>query len=213
MPNASSPIPSTIACLHPSDPSSFGGRHQTGSFASGRCGLFVRPSWSSLDLTRSQPQLFRHGVRTILRRYPDDPNQAFWDTYGQGQLLPAGMKQLQAYGVWLMTRYGSFLNSTYSPSRVYVRSTDYDRTLQSSYALLSGLFRSSSTLAWTDVDDQSASIPIPVHTIPLDKDDVIVVIVAHSNSFPLMIRCRFSGVWSGACEVRTIRSINCPSQR
>ena len=50
------------------------------------------------------------------------------------------MKQAREYGQHLRKKYNGFLNTLYNRSDVLARCTDYDRTLQSSYTLLSGLF-------------------------------------------------------------------------
>lgn len=116
--------------------------------------------------------MFRHGIRTVLINYPNDTNQAYWDKYGLGQLTPKGMKQLQDYGSFFKNKYSSFLNPTYSKSRVYARSTDYDRTLQSTAAFLSGIYTPNSDQVWTNVNGQSNWLPIPVHTTNLSTDNV-----------------------------------------
>ena len=114
----------------------------------------------------------RHGVRTVLRTFRNDVNQKFWDTYGPGQLLPAGMKQLQDYGEYTMKRYSNFLNSTFSPTRVNVRSTGFDRTLQSTSAFLSGAFKPADFQKWTTNDGQTNWLPIPIHANDISIDTV-----------------------------------------
>lgn len=84
--------------------------------------------------------------------------------FGLGQLLPAGMKQMQDYGVYLTKRYENFLNLTYSPTRAFVRSTGYDRNLQSAEALLSGIFQPSSFQKWTSIEGKTGFMPIPIHS-------------------------------------------------
>jgi hypothetical protein len=120
--------------------------------------------------------MFRHGARTVLITYPNDTNQAYWNKYGLGQLTPIGMKQLQDYGIWFKNKYMAFLNPIYDKTRVYARSTDYDRTLQSSYAFLSGIFQPSDYQSWSPIANQSGYLPIPVHTTNLSTDNVIILI-------------------------------------
>lgn len=108
----------------------------------------------------------------MLRNYPNDINQAYWDTFGLGQLLPPGMKQLQDYGVYIAKKYINFLNLTYSASRVYVRSTGFDRTLQSTEAFLSGVYQPSSFQKWTTIDGKTGFMPIPVHSNEKNIDPV-----------------------------------------
>lgn len=116
--------------------------------------------------------MFRHGSRTVLLDYPNDINQAFWYKYGLGQLVPAGMKLLQDYGTFFNNKYSSFLNQVYNRSRVFARSTDYDRTLQSTTSFLSGIYKPSADQKWTTVDGQSNWYPIPIHTANLSNDNV-----------------------------------------
>ena len=49
------------------------------------------------------------------------------------------MKQCSNHGQYLRSIYSDFLNPIYNKSEVIIKSTDYDRALQTAYALLSGL--------------------------------------------------------------------------
>ena len=80
------------------------------------------------------------------------------------------MKQSREYGQYLKRRYRNFLNSTYYKSNVLARSTDYDRTLQSSYALLSGLYPPGQS--FQRFDQKFNWQPIPVHTTSKASDTV-----------------------------------------
>ena len=116
--------------------------------------------------------MFRHGVRSVLLKYPNDTKETLWKKYGGlGQLTPVGMKQLYNYGAFLKQKYHGFLNPTYDRTRVFARSTDYDRTLQSCYSFLSGLFKPNSDQNWAPVDDLNW-LPIPVHAANLSDDRV-----------------------------------------
>lgn len=57
--------------------------------------------------------------------------------------------------------------SSHPPTQVYIRSTDFDRTLESAQANLAGLFPEAapgrSEATWR---------PIPVHTVPVAEDKV-----------------------------------------
>jgi lysosomal acid phosphatase len=68
------------------------------------------------------------------------------------------MKRHFDFGKNLRLRYNQ-LNELYNRNRVYVRSTDYDRTLMSAYSLLSGLYEPKEYQIWNkNVNWQ----PIPV---------------------------------------------------
>jgi hypothetical protein len=80
------------------------------------------------------------------------------------------MKQSREYGQYLKRRYHNFLNSTYYKSNVLARSTDYDRTLQSTYAILSGLYPPGQS--FQRFDPKFNWQPIPVHTTSKASDTV-----------------------------------------
>ena len=80
------------------------------------------------------------------------------------------MKQAREYGQYLRKIYNGFLNTLYNQSDVLARCTDYDRTLQSSYTLLSGLFPPDET--YQRFDKSLNWQPIPVHTTSKASDTV-----------------------------------------
>jgi hypothetical protein len=108
----------------------------------------------------------------VLLNFPHDPNQAVWDEYGIGQLVPIGMKQAQDYGAFIKNKYSNFLNFSYSQARVYARSTDVDRTIQSATTFLSAVFQPAKDQIWTSVQGQSSWFPIPIHTNNVTIDPV-----------------------------------------
>lgn len=112
--------------------------------------------------------VFRHGDRTPIEVYPNDPHKAdAWDKYGGlGQLTQTGMKQHYAYGEYLRNRYTPFLNTYYNRERVSVKCTDYDRTMMSAQSLLASLYRPTDFQVW------NANLtwqPIPVRTANMDN--------------------------------------------
>ncbi len=73
-------------------------------------------------------------------------------------------------GKYLRQRYNGFLSETYDENDIYVRSSDVDRTLMSAMSNLAGLYPPQDGQVWNpDLLWQ----PIPVHTLPVDEDNVI----------------------------------------
>ncbi|XP_031845966.1 prostatic acid phosphatase [Nomia melanderi] len=114
--------------------------------------------------------LYRHGDRTPIRPYTNDPynNESVWPV-PYGQLTNLGKHQHLLLGRWLRKRYSQLLSNFYSPYDIYVQSTDVDRTLMSAESHLAGLYPPSGNQIW----DNIRWMPIPVHTIPEDKDYVL----------------------------------------
>ncbi len=118
-------------------------------------------------------KVFRHGDRTPSNIYPLNPNNvaAWWNKYGGlTQLTQKGMYQGRQYGQYLRNIYANFLNPIYNKKEVLIKSTDYDRTLQAAYALLSGLYPPGNSTQRFDkkLDWQ----PIPVHATSKESDNV-----------------------------------------
>lgn len=115
--------------------------------------------------------LFRHGDRTPIDPYPNDPwkDPSHWTT-GWGQLTNAGKHRHLELGRWLRNRYSALLSSTYTNNEVYVRSTDVDRTLMSAESNLAGLYPPVGSDVW---DSTIQWQPIPVHTVPEEQDEVL----------------------------------------
>lgn len=112
--------------------------------------------------------VFRHGDRTPVDPYPNDPykDRKFWPV-GFGQLTPGGKMRHFELGQWLRERYSGYLSKDYDEEEVYVRSTDVDRTLMSAQANLAGLYPPTPSQRW---NKDLAWQPIPVHTVKESED-------------------------------------------
>uniref|UniRef100_A0A8D1CUS1 acid phosphatase n=1 Tax=Sus scrofa TaxID=9823 RepID=A0A8D1CUS1_PIG len=115
--------------------------------------------------------VFRHGDRAPLASYPTDPHKeniaTLWPR-GLGQLTREGVHQQLELGRFLRSRYESFLSPQYRREEVYIRSTDFDRTLESAQANLAGLFPEASPGR-----SEATWQPIPVHTVPVTEDKLL----------------------------------------
>ncbi|XP_008843387.1 testicular acid phosphatase [Nannospalax galili] len=115
--------------------------------------------------------VFRHGDRAPLASYPTDPHKEAASTLwprGLGQLTREGIRQQLELGRFLRRRYKAFLSPEYRREEVYIRSTDFDRTLESAQANLAGLFPEAAPGS-----PEADWKPIPVHTVPVSEDKLL----------------------------------------
>uniref|UniRef100_A0A1I8M673 Histidine phosphatase superfamily (Branch 2) n=1 Tax=Musca domestica TaxID=7370 RepID=A0A1I8M673_MUSDO len=85
-------------------------------------------------------QLFRHGPRTPVDTYPNDPyiNETFFP-YGWGHLTNDAKKELFKIGNALAKRYQQLLKPHYKPDLIYAQSSASPRTLMSMATVLAGM--------------------------------------------------------------------------
>ncbi|KAI6230400.1 hypothetical protein M3Y99_01058800 [Aphelenchoides fujianensis] len=85
-------------------------------------------------------EIYRHGDRAPNYVYKHNPNQAEAWPFGLGNLSPTGMYQQMQLGKKLRKRYGHLMSPGFASDEIYVRSSDFNRTLTSAMAnLLYGL--------------------------------------------------------------------------
>lgn len=89
-------------------------------------------------------------------------------------------------GKWLRERYNGWLPELYSYEDVYVRSTDYDRTIMSAQANLAGMYPINSKKG-NGLLKKLVQL-VPIHTVPL-FDDNVCNIKFHQNLFDSVILC------------------------
>lgn len=128
-------------------------------------------------------KIFRHGERTPVLSYPTDPHHCVEDwPVGWGELTNIGKMQLYRLGEWLGQKYtGHLLNATYLENEIYVQSSDQDRSIQSAYCLLAGLYPPKNEQIWND--GNLLWQPIPVHTIANRYDSLLIPVLQHCPLF------------------------------
>ncbi|KRZ53652.1 Lysosomal acid phosphatase [Trichinella nativa] len=115
--------------------------------------------------------IWRHGDRTPALNFSLNPDDiASWAEGPDGELTKLGILQQFRLGEYLRNRYQDFLPNHYSSNLIYVRSTDYNRTIMSALANLAGLFPPSAEEKW---NENLPWQPIPVHSVPKNMDYVL----------------------------------------
>ena len=93
--------------------------------------IFIKYSYAD-DLPNLVIELFRHGARS-----DSEVNDTTWADHDE--LTPVGMRQHYILGKLLAERYPHILG-TFDANKIYVRSTNFNRTLMSAAAQLQGIF-------------------------------------------------------------------------
>ncbi|MES2217479.1 MAG: histidine phosphatase family protein [Pseudomonadota bacterium] len=114
--------------------------------------------------------LIRHGDRSPAFAMP---KSTYHWPQGLGELSPKGEQQEFNLGQHMRERYITqthLLPENYSSVAMYVRSSDYNRTLMSAQSLLYGLYPLGTGPATLPMGFQ----PIPIHTVPKEIDDLLL---------------------------------------
>ncbi|CAG9770195.1 unnamed protein product [Ceutorhynchus assimilis] len=132
--------------------------------------------------------IFRHGDRTPIRPYENDPykNRSYWPV-DWGMLTNVGKLRHYDLGQYFRQRYLDFLPTIYSEKDIYVRSTDVDRTLMSAEANLAGLYPPVNTDIWKT---GLAWQPIPIHSIP-EKLDAVLAAKKPCKKYDILLKKLF----------------------
>ncbi|WP_298622862.1 histidine phosphatase family protein [uncultured Legionella sp.] len=139
--------------------------------------------------------VIRHGDRTPIAAIPSINYQ--WRE-GLGQLTAEGMQQEYQLGMEFRKKYieqTHLLPKHYQPGTMYVRSTDYDRTLMSAQSLLMGLYPPGTG---PKTNDNSLPAlphmfqPIPVFSAPSKYDEIIIQRISNEERDQLFQQYVFS---------------------
>jgi len=126
--------------------------------------------------------LYRHGDRSPLKSYPNDPyndETKYWPK-GPGQLTEIGKDQQYDLGQFLRQRYDGFMDKEYDMDEIHVLSSDTDRSLMSAEANLAGFYPKKLVLTKSEGQAQRRSINnkldiqlVPIHTVPKQSDKML----------------------------------------
>lgn len=150
--------------------------------------IFSQQTFAVQDQLIFALDLIRHGARTATL---DLPNASQPWTEGKGQLTALGMQQEYQLGLKLNQRYtvdNQLLASNYQANTIYIRSTDYDRTIMSAQAVLMGLYPLGTG---PSLPDSTPALPynfqlIPIHTIPAAQDSALLINIYASEISDLL---------------------------
>lgn len=81
-----------------------------------------------------------------------------------GLIKQEGKRQQYKLGQYFRRRYGELLGNKYSPKKIYVQSTDYDRTIMSAQVNLAGLFPPIGDEIWNE-DILWQPIPVRIENL------------------------------------------------
>uniref|UniRef100_A0A023GPG2 Putative lysosomal & prostatic acid phosphatase n=1 Tax=Amblyomma triste TaxID=251400 RepID=A0A023GPG2_AMBTT len=113
--------------------------------------------------------VYRHGDRTPIRTFKNDPIPITAWKEGPGQLTKLGCQQHYAMGGHLRQRYDHFISG--NPHELRVLSSDKDRCLASAQCHLAGFAVPSPDWAWNETFHWQ---PVPIHTRPVSEDGMLV---------------------------------------
>ncbi|XP_054166616.1 prostatic acid phosphatase-like, partial [Oppia nitens] len=117
--------------------------------------------------------IHRHGDRTPIAFYRNDPYKSDQWVDGLGELTPRGKQRMFTFGQQLRQRYGNYLGD--SPKNAYIRSSASDRCIESASALIAGLYPPKGRWVWSLIDELAKIWqPIAIQTVDKSKDGLLV---------------------------------------
>lgn len=84
--------------------------------------------------------------------------------------LQAGKRLQYELGNYLRRRYDGMIGPDYSSDKIYIRSSDTDRTIMSALCNAAGMFPPSGEQVWEGSLNWQ---PVPIHTTPLNDDYLV----------------------------------------
>ncbi|KAG5877249.1 hypothetical protein JTB14_019627 [Gonioctena quinquepunctata] len=137
------------------------------------------PIQGSNDSLLSVVQIFRHGQRTPVVHYTNDPysDSSYWPA-SAGQLTDTGKHQHQVLGQFTRQRYNGWLPEKYTNTYFYAQTTDIDRTHMSAQSNLLGLYPPKGGDIW---NENVLWQPIPVHPSDANITSTISYCTALNN--------------------------------
>jgi len=134
--------------------------------------LYVSTIYAELQLQQAVV-ISRHGSRRLLRK-----DHKTFKEGSDSQLTVRGMDQMFRAGSYVREHYHnlSFLSRVYSPQDIYVRSSDYSRTLNSALSFLLGLYPPRNQTRNTShvVFHAPYNIQqVPIHTVAVENDQLL----------------------------------------
>lgn len=113
--------------------------------------------------------VYRHGDRTPISTFKNDPHPISTWKEGPGQLTKLGCMQHYRLGSFLRKRYADYI--TGNPHELTVWSSDRDRCLMSASCHLAGMYVPSPDWVW---DKGFPWQPVAIHTKPVREDGMLV---------------------------------------
>lgn len=116
---------------------------------------------------------FRHGARSPMS-INEEGKDYFNNTWNfPGELTPAGKRMEYILGLVLRYHYineAKFINEAYDPREIYLISSDINRTIQSGYSMLQGLYQNKFGPELNDNQKKYAVAPVDLSDPEIEKE-------------------------------------------